>query len=109
MIASGPTLYISGQGPIDSKTVEFQQGPFREQAERVFQNITTLLEEAGTSWEHAVKVTVFLEDMNNFSILNEVYQQFAVEPYPARTTAQSNLGRAALSVDCIALVPEVGD
>ncbi|MBV7328729.1 hypothetical protein KFU94_10805 [Chloroflexi bacterium TSY] len=44
--------------------------------------------------------------MDDFPVLNEVYEQFAVEPYPARTTAQSNLGRAALSVDCIALVPE---
>ena len=70
-----------------------------------FQNITTLLEAAGTSWEHVVKIGIFLDDMNNFAELNQVYLGYVKEPYPARTTAQSNLGDKVLAVDCIALVP----
>jgi len=108
IVADGPQVYVSAQGPTDPKTNERKMGCFREQAEQVFQNVTTLLEAAGTSWEHVVKVTVFMADDRHFAEMNEVYQQFCVEPYPARTTIRATIGDSALVVDCIAVLPQEG-
>jgi 2-iminobutanoate/2-iminopropanoate deaminase len=106
IVASGPTVYVSGQGPVDSNG-QLQFGAFREQAELTFQNVTALLQAAGTSWEHVVKVGVFLADINDFAEMNEIYKTYLTEPYPARTTVQVVLpGRMAIEVDCIAVIPE---
>jgi 2-iminobutanoate/2-iminopropanoate deaminase len=106
IIADGPQVYISGQGPVDPETGELRLGSFREQAELTFQNIGTLLEAAGTSWEYVVKVGAFLADRNNFDEFNEIYRQYLMAPYPARTTVQAGLGQIAIEVDCIAIVPQ---
>jgi 2-iminobutanoate/2-iminopropanoate deaminase len=107
IIASGTMAFISGQGPVDPRTGELQLGSFAEQATLAFQNVTTLLEAAGTSWEHAVKVGVFLADLGDFAEMNEIYKGFLKEPYPARTTVQAVLSPGMLiEVDCIAVLPE---
>jgi 2-iminobutanoate/2-iminopropanoate deaminase len=72
-----------------------------------FDNVTALLEAAGTSWANVVKVGVFLADLDNFGKMNEVYRTYLTEPYPARTTVQAGLpGGMEIEVDCIALVPQ---
>lgn len=107
IVAAGPTVYVSGQGPVDPETGEFRFGSFREQAELTFQNISTLLEAAGTSWAHVLKVGVFLADLANFAEMNEIYQRYVQDPYPARTTVQAGLPpRMAIEVDCIAGIPQ---
>jgi 2-iminobutanoate/2-iminopropanoate deaminase len=106
MIASGPTVYVSSQGPIDPATNQFSTGSFAEQADLVFRNVAALLEAAGSSWAHAVKVTVYLADFANFAAMNEVYLRYIQEPYPARTTVQSAIGNSPIAVDCIAVLPE---
>ena len=104
--ASGTMVFISGQGPVDMYG-EFQFGTFEEQAKMTFDNVTKLLQAAGTSWKHAVKVGVFLADLNNFGKMNDIYQQYLTEPYPARTTVQAVLPpQMAIEVDCIAVIPE---
>ena len=105
IVADGPQVYVSGQGPVDPESGELRLGSFREQAELTFQNIGTLLEAAGTSWEHVVKVNAHLADLGDFAKFNEVYRKYLTEPYPARTTVQSGLNRIAIEVDCIAVVP----
>ena len=106
IVADGPVAYIAGQGPLDPATGQRVEGGFREQATRVFDNLTILLEAAGTSWEHVTKVDVFLADLNDFAELNEIYQLYVTKPYPARTTVGCQLPNTLLSVDCIAVVPE---
>jgi 2-iminobutanoate/2-iminopropanoate deaminase len=106
IVAAGPTVYISAQGPIDPVTNVARTGDFMEQAEQVFQNVTALLEAAGSSWANAVKVTVFLADFANFAKMNEVYLNYVSDPYPARTTVHSRIGQSEIAVDCIALVAE---
>ncbi len=106
IVASGTTVYISGQGPNDPATGQRVQGSFRDEAERVFENLTILLEAAGTSWANVTKVGVFLADLSNFAEMNEVYQQYVSKPYPARTTVGAQLPGIAIEVDCIAVVPE---
>jgi 2-iminobutanoate/2-iminopropanoate deaminase len=105
IVADGPQVYVAGQGPVDPETGELRLGSFREQAELTFRNIGTLLEAAGTSWEHVVKVHAYLADLEDFGEFNAVYQEFFSAPYPARTTVGVALPRIALEVDCIAVIP----
>ena len=107
LIAKGKVLYVSGQGPADPATGKYVEGGIEEQAAQVFKNIQVILEEAGTSWANALKVSVFLSDLANFGGMNEVYKTFLTEPYPCRTTVQAGLpADMLLEVDCIALVPK---
>lgn len=106
IIAEGKQVYVSGQGPVDPATGERKLSSFEEQARQTFQNVSTLLEEAGTSWEHVVKVNIYLQDLSNFAEMNEIYKTFATEPYPARTTVEAGLNQIAIEVDCVALIPE---
>ncbi len=105
IVAQGAQVFISGQGPVDPETGALRLASFREQAELTLQNIGVLLEAAGTSWAHVVKINAYLANMDDFPVFNEVYQQFLCEPYPARTTVQSDLARIAIEVDCIAVLP----
>ncbi len=107
IVAEGPLVFVSGQGPVNPATGEMELGTFREQAELVFQNLTTTLEAAGTSWAHVVRVGVFLADLGNFAELNEIYQRYLTAPYPARTTVRAGLPpNMLIEVDCIAVVPQ---
>lgn len=107
IMAKGALVFVSGQGPIDPETGELQLGTFKEQARLAFQNVATLLEAAGTSWAHAVRVGVFLADLSHFAEMNEIYQEFLTPPYPARTTVGVALPPGMLiEVDCIAVIPE---
>lgn len=106
IVAKGRTVYLSGQGPVDPQGV-FHLGGFAEQAEMTFDNITTLLEAAGTSWANVVRVGIFLDDLSDFAEMNEIYKRYVVAPYPARTTIQAVLPAGAkIEVDCIAVVPK---
>jgi 2-iminobutanoate/2-iminopropanoate deaminase len=107
IVADGPLLFVSGQGATDPATGKLRPGGIREQTEQVLENISVLLEAAGTSWEHVVRVGVFLANMADFAEMNAVYQQYVVAPYPARTTVQAVLPGAGMliEIDCIARVP----
>jgi 2-iminobutanoate/2-iminopropanoate deaminase len=74
IIANGTMVFISGQGPVDPETGEFQLGSFAERAELTFKNLTTLLEAVGTSWSQVVKVGIFLADDGDFKEMNEIYK-----------------------------------
>jgi 2-iminobutanoate/2-iminopropanoate deaminase len=108
IMARGTMVFISGQGPVEPASGEFKFASFHEQARLTFDNVTTLLEAAGTSWAHAVKVGIFLADLNDFGAMNEVYKKYLQEPYPARTTVQAGLPPGMrIEVDCIAVIPDV--
>lgn len=107
IVASGTIAYISGQGPIDPETGELQLGSFAQQAILTFDNVTTLLEAASTSWKHVVKVCVFLADLKDFGAMNDIYKTYLTKPFPARTTVQAGLPTDMLiEVDCMAIVPQ---
>lgn len=105
IVAGGTFVFVSGQGPSDPATGELNLGSFRAQAEQTFRNVGALLTAAGTSWAHVAKVNVYLADMTHFAEMNEIYRNFAVEPFPARTTVGAALGSIAIEVDCVAVVP----
>ena len=83
-IKSGDFLFISGQLPIDMTTGEFPES-IGEQAKCCLQNLDTIAKEAGTSLQNAVKLTVFLTDMSDFTEMNVAYTEFFPEIPPARS------------------------
>jgi 2-iminobutanoate/2-iminopropanoate deaminase len=84
VVANG-MLFASGQLGIDPATGEFAGADFRSQAEQAVKNVAAILEAAGTDASHVVKTTVFLTDMANFAVLNEVYSTLFAAPFPARS------------------------
>ena len=102
-IRAGSTIYLSGQIPLDPKTQELVKGDIRVQTRQVFENLAAVSEAAGGSLANAVRITIYLTDLANFSVVNEVMAEFCKEPYPARVTigvAQLPRG-AAVEVDGI--------
>ena len=87
-IQIGQLLFTSGQVPIDPETGAIVDGGIQEQARQSLNNIKAILNAAGTNMGAVVKTTVFLQDMNDFAAMNEVYAQFFQEPYPARSAVQ---------------------
>ena len=84
----GDLMFTSGQVPIDPETGAVVEGGIQEQARQSLNNIKAILNAAGTNMGAVVKTTVFLQDMNDFAAMNEVYAQFFQEPYPARSAVQ---------------------
>lgn len=91
-VESGEAVYLSGQTPIDSKTGKLVEGDIVAQTKQCFENLFSVLAAAGLTSANVVKVNVFLTDMADFPIMNEVYKEQFDSPYPARTT----IGVAAL-------------
>ena len=88
-IKAGNLVFVSGQIPIDPATGTLIDGDIATQTRRVFQNLSAILEAAGTSLDHVVRTTVYLADMNDFAAMNEVYATFFASPAPARATVQA--------------------
>jgi len=78
-------VYVSGQLPIDPSTGAFAEGGIQAEARQCLTNIKNILAEAGMEMCDVAKVTVLLADIASFSAVNEVYAEFFVEPYPARS------------------------
>jgi len=82
-------IYISGQGPIDPQTNQAMPGTIEEESELALENIRIILEEAGSSLNKVLQVTVYLVDMGEYGRLNEVYQRYFQADPPARTCIQA--------------------
>lgn len=80
-------VYTSGQLGMDENGV-LQGTTAAEQAERAIHNLIAVLEEAGSSIDNVVKTTVFLDDINDFAAVNEVYGKYFTKPYPARSAVE---------------------
>lgn len=88
-ILTGNTLYISGQIPINSATGNLVEGDIKAETKQSMENLKAILTEAGMTFEHVVKASIFLSDMNQFSHVNEVYASyFDAETAPARETVE---------------------
>lgn len=83
-VRTGDTVYISGQIPLDPTTQDIAEGDIRAHIHRVFQNLQAVAEAAGGGLGDIVKLTVYLVDLGNFPIVNEVMAEYFDEPYPAR-------------------------
>ena len=102
-VRAGNTVYLSGQIPLVPETMQMVEGDITVQVRRCFQNLAAIAEAAGGSLNDCVKVHVFLTDLANFPIVNQVMAEFFSEPYPARAAiGVASLPRAAqVEVDAI--------
>ncbi|MDQ1363405.1 MAG: hypothetical protein QG652_1266 [Pseudomonadota bacterium] len=102
----GDTVYLSGQIPLVPETMEMLNGNVEQQIHRVFKNLAAVCEAAGGSLQDVVKLNVFLTDLSNFPIVNQVMAQYFTEPYPARAAiGVASLPRnAAVEMDGVMVI-----
>lgn len=82
-------LFISGQIPADPQTGQIVPGGVAEETHQVMKNLKAILEAAGSQFSNAVKTTIFLKNMDDFAVVNEIYASYFEEGnYPARETVQ---------------------
>lgn len=81
----GNTVYLSGQIPLDPKTMQLCSDDIRLQITQVFENIASVCEAAGGSLASIVKLTVFLTDLTHFPLINETMSRYFTAPFPARS------------------------
>lgn len=102
----GNTVYISGQIPLNPKTMKLSNADFKQQVTQVFENLKAVAIAAGGDLSHIVKLQVFLQDLNQFAIVNEIMATYFKEPYPARAVVEvSRLPKdAGVEMDAIMVV-----
>jgi 2-iminobutanoate/2-iminopropanoate deaminase len=105
-IVAGGFLFTSGQVPFIPETGELVTSDITAAAERVFQNLKAVLDEAGTSFDKVVKTTCFLANMDDFAAVNAVYAKYFTKDMPARSAVQvAKLPKGALvEIELIAIV-----
>ena len=85
-IKAGNTVYFSGQIGLDPVSGQMLASDVREEITQIFNNLTAVAKAAGGALTNIVKLTIYLKDFENFTIVNELMSQFFKEPYPARAT-----------------------
>ena len=103
-IRAGDLLFLAGQIPIDAATGDLVGGDIAMQTRRVLDNVAAVLKAAGLTMADVVRTTVFLSDMADAPVMNEVYTACFPQPYPTRATVQvARLPRdVRIEVDAIA-------
>lgn len=107
-IVHNGVVYCSGQTGTDPKTMKLVEGTIQDRTRQVLENLKAVVEAAGSSMENALKVNVFITDMANFPLVNEIYTQYFGEPKPIRTCVavhQLPLG-TDVEIEMSAIVPE---
>ena len=85
-IIAGNLVFVSGQIAINPSTNQLVLGDIKTETKQVMENIKAILTEAGIGFDHIVKTTIFLTDMQNFAQVNEVYGSYFTDQFPARET-----------------------
>ena len=101
VLTSGRQLWVSGQLPVDAASGSILSGRFEDQAVQAFENLKLIVEDAGAKMDQAVKVQVYLKHNSDFEAMNLVYRRYFQEPFPARTTIQSDLRLSLIEVDAV--------
>jgi 2-iminobutanoate/2-iminopropanoate deaminase len=105
VVEGGRLVFASGQISLDPQTGNVVEGGIEIQTKQVLKNLSAVLDAAGSSLDRAIKTTVFLKDMNDFSVMNRVYESFFKTEPPARSTVQvCRLPKDVLvEIECVAL------
>lgn len=107
-VRAGDTVYLSGQIPLDPKTMKLVEGDIEAQIRRVFDNLRAVCREAGGDFDRVARVTVYLTDLGHFAKVNEVMAAYFHEPYPARAAiGVASLPRGAqVEIDAVMYLGE---
>lgn len=106
-MACGKVVYLSGQIPLDPKTMQLCSEEITVQIDQVIKNLSAVCQASGGSLAHMAKLTVYLTDLNHFPLVNKAMEQYFAMPYPARAVVQvSALPRQAqVEIDGIMILP----
>lgn len=104
----GNLVFTSGHGALEPGTAEIKVVTFADQVRRTIENIASVLEAAGTSLEHCVKIECFLRRESDVPEYNQIYRELVPQPYPPRVTFIANLVRADADIEmsAIAVIPD---
>lgn len=105
---AGRTVYVSGQVAMDAEGDVVGEDDAKAQTEKVLENVSVVLEEAGGSLDDVVKVTVFITDMAHYDEIHEVRRRFFGEPYPASSMVEVSAlidPRLLVEVEAVAVIP----
>ncbi|MDP6103732.1 MAG: RidA family protein [Gammaproteobacteria bacterium] len=98
-ITGGVTIYLSGQIPLVPETMEVIEGGIENEIHQIFKNLSAVCKEAGGGLDDIVKLNIFLTDLNNFALLNEIMATYFKQPYPARAAIGINELPKGVSVE----------
>ena len=101
-------MFISGQIPMDPTTGNLVEGSIEDEANQVLKNLKSICEAAGYSLDDAVKITIFLTDLGNFAVVNDVMKEHFSEPYPARATVEVSALPLGVNVEIEAIISTDG-
>ena len=101
-------MFISGQIPMDPTTGNLVEGSIEDEANQVLKNLQSICEAAGYSLDDAVKITIFLTDLGNFAVVNDVMKEHFSEPYPARATVEVSGLPLGVNVEIEAIISTDG-
>ncbi len=103
-VKAGNLMFVSGQIPLDPKTGDLVSESIEDQAKQVLDNVKSICEAAGSSLDDIVKISIFLTDLSNFAVVNDVMKEYFSEPYPARATIEVSGLPLGVNVEIEAIV-----
>lgn len=103
-IKAGPFVFVSGQASVDPGTGQIISDTFENEFRRSMQNVRDILQAAGTDLRRVVQVRAYVKDPADLPEYNRLYREYFAEPFPARTTITSCLGKVLFEIDVVAYV-----
>ena len=103
-VKAGNLMFISGQIPLDPETGDLVSQLIEDQAKQVLENVKSICEAAGCSLDDIVKISIFLTDLSNFAVVNDMMKEYFSEPYPARATVEVSGLPLGVNVEIEAIV-----
>lgn len=106
-VSTGHLVFTAGQLGMDPESGELVEGGIQAQTRQALKNLQAVLEAAGSGLENVIKTTVFLKDISEFGLMNEIYGTFFTENFPARSAFQVGAlpKAAAVEIEAVALIP----
>ena len=104
IVKAGNLMFISGQIPLDPETGDLVSQSIEDQAKQVLENVKSICEAAGCSLDDIVKISIFLTDLSNFAVVNDMMKEYFSEPYPARATVEVSGLPLGVNVEIEAIV-----
>ena len=103
-VKAGNLMFISGQIPWDPESGDLVSQSIEDQAKQVLENVKSICEAAGCSLDDIVKISIFLTDLSNFAVVNDMMKEYFSEPYPARATVEVSGLPLGVNVEIEAIV-----